>query len=58
MVTCFGPAAELIHPDGESLAPARELAHELLGAEPPEPEALAQLAADDPAAHLVAQTLG
>jgi glutamate---cysteine ligase / carboxylate-amine ligase len=54
----FGLDAELIHPDGESLAPARALARELLGAEPPEPEALAQLAADDPAAHLVAQTLG
>ena len=39
----FGLDAELIHPDGDRLVGARELARELLGAEPPEPEALRQL---------------
>ena len=52
----YGLDARLIHPDGERVATARELARELLGAEPPEPEALQQLAAADPAADLVART--
>jgi hypothetical protein len=43
----------LIHPDGDSLVPARDLARQLLGADPPEPEALEQLSA----AELVARTL-
>ena len=42
-----GLDAELLHPDGDGVVSARELARELLGAEPPEPEALAQLAAAD-----------
>ena len=29
----FGPAAELIHPDGDRVAPASELASELVGCE-------------------------
>ena len=53
----FGLDAELIHPDGDRLVSARELARELLGADPPAPEALAQLAAADPAADLVARTV-
>jgi carboxylate-amine ligase len=53
----LGLDAELIHPDGDRLVPARELARELLGAEPPEPEAFAQLAASDVAADLVARTV-
>jgi carboxylate-amine ligase len=54
----FGLDAQLIHPDGDRLVGARDLARELLGAEPPEPEALAQLAAGDAvAADLVARTL-
>ena len=52
-----GLDAELLHPAGEGVVSARELARELLGTEPPEPEALAQLAAADPAADLVARTL-
>jgi len=52
-----GLDAQLIHPDGSRLVTARELARELLRAEPPEPEAFAQLAAADPAADLVARTL-
>jgi glutamate---cysteine ligase / carboxylate-amine ligase len=53
-----GLDAQFIHPDGESVVSARELARELLGAEPPEPEALAQLAAGDAvAADLVARSL-
>ena len=52
-----GLDAELIHPGGDRLATARELARELLGAEPPEPEALLQLAASDVAADLVARSL-
>ena len=40
-----------------ALSSARELARELLGAEPPEPEALAQLAAQNVAADLVARTV-
>jgi carboxylate-amine ligase len=54
----FGLDAELIHPCGDSVVTARELARELLGAEPPEPEALAQLAAGaSVAADLVVRTL-
>ena len=53
----FGLGAELIHPDGERAVSARELARELLGAEPPEPEALTQLSAALPAADLVARTV-
>ena len=48
-----GLDAVLIHPDGGRMATAREL----LGGDPPEPEALAQLRADDVAADLVARTL-
>jgi glutamate---cysteine ligase / carboxylate-amine ligase len=39
----FGLDAQLIHPDGDRLASARALAAELLGADPPEPEALRQI---------------
>jgi carboxylate-amine ligase len=39
----FGLDAELVHPDGERTASARALAAELLGSDPPEPEALRQL---------------
>ena len=53
----FGLDAELIHPGGERSAPARELARELLGVEPPEPEALTLLSAARPAADLVARTV-
>jgi carboxylate-amine ligase len=53
----FGLDAELIHPDGESAVSARELARELLGVEPPEPEALTQLSAAQPAADIVARTV-
>jgi carboxylate-amine ligase len=53
----LGLDAELIHPDGDRLVTARELARELLGEEPPEPEAFAQLRADDVAADLVARTV-
>lgn len=54
----FGLEAQLIHPDGESVVSARELARELLGSEPPEPEAHAQLAAGaSVVADLVARTL-
>lgn len=53
-----GLDAQLIHPGGAGVVTARELARELLGAEPPEPEALAQLAAGaSVAADLVARTL-
>jgi glutamate---cysteine ligase / carboxylate-amine ligase len=52
-----GLDAELIHPDGASMVCARELVRSLLGGEPPEPEALAQLAAADPVADLVARTV-
>ncbi len=51
-----GLDAELIHPDGDRLATARELARELLGEEPPEPEAHLQLAAPDVAADIVARS--
>jgi len=53
-----GLDATLLHPDGEQAVSARELARELLGAEPPEPEAHAQLAAENVAADLVARTVG
>jgi carboxylate-amine ligase len=53
-----GLDAVLVHPDGGRVATARDLARELLGAEPPEPEALAQLRAGDVAADLVTRTLG
>jgi carboxylate-amine ligase len=53
-----GLDAVLLHPDGERAVSARQLARELLGAEPPEPEAHAQLAADNVAADLVARTVG
>jgi len=53
-----GLDAPLLHPDGESVATARELARVLLGVEPPEPEAHAQLEAHDVAADLVTRTLG
>jgi carboxylate-amine ligase len=53
-----GLDAQLIHPDGGSVVGARELARELLGAEPPEPEAYAQLTAGPlVTADLVARTL-
>jgi glutamate---cysteine ligase / carboxylate-amine ligase len=39
----FGLDAELLHPDGDRLVLARELAAELLRGDPPEPEALRQL---------------
>ena len=53
-----GLDARLLHPDGERTVAARELARELLGTEPPEPEAHAQLAARHVAADLVARTVG
>jgi carboxylate-amine ligase len=53
----FGLDARLIHPDGDRVATARELAREWLGFEPPQPEALLQLAAADPLADLVARSL-
>ena len=53
-----GLDATLLHPDCEQAVSARELARELLGAEPPEPEAHAQLAAENVAADLVARTVG
>jgi glutamate---cysteine ligase / carboxylate-amine ligase len=39
----FGLGAELVHPDGDRIVSARRLAAELLGDDPPEPEALRQL---------------
>ncbi len=53
-----GLDAMLLHPDGSRVVTARDLARELLGSEPPEPEALAQLHAGDVAADLVRRTLG
>ncbi len=53
-----GLDATLLHPDGMRAVSARELARGLLGAEPPEPEANAQLAAANVVADLVARTLG
>jgi carboxylate-amine ligase len=53
-----GLDAELVHPQGDCVVSARDLARELIGSEPPEPEALAQLSAGDSvAADLVARTL-
>jgi glutamate---cysteine ligase / carboxylate-amine ligase len=49
----YGVDAELVHPDGDRIATAPEV----LGREVPEPEAFAQLRADDPAADVVARTL-
>jgi carboxylate-amine ligase len=48
----YGVDAELVHPDGDRLVTAAEL----LG-EAPEPEAFAQLRAEEPAADLVARTV-
>jgi carboxylate-amine ligase len=45
-----GLDAELIHPDGDRVVPARKLAAELLGGEPLEPEATLQLGAGAAAA--------
>ncbi|HEY2373628.1 MAG TPA: YbdK family carboxylate-amine ligase [Gaiellaceae bacterium] len=53
-----GLDAVLLHPDGARTATARDLACELLGSEAPEPEAFAQLRADDVVSDLVARTLG
>jgi glutamate---cysteine ligase / carboxylate-amine ligase len=55
-----GLEAELIHPDGDRVATARELAAELLGSDPPEPEAARQLEVGvaAAAAGIVARTLG
>jgi carboxylate-amine ligase len=53
----FGLDAELVHPSGERVVTARELARDLLDSEPSDPEALAQLAARDPAADLVVRTV-
>jgi carboxylate-amine ligase len=53
-----GLAAQLIHPDGDRVVTARELAHDLLGHAPPEPEAHAQVRAGaSAAADLVARTV-
>jgi carboxylate-amine ligase len=54
-----GLDAALIHPDGDRVVPARELAAELLGSVPPDPEAGRQLevGAAAAAADLVARTL-
>jgi carboxylate-amine ligase len=49
----YGVDAELVHPDGDRIVTARDL----LGDDLPEPEAFAQLRAEDPAADLVARTL-
>jgi carboxylate-amine ligase len=49
----YGLDAELIHPDGKSVVPARALARELLGYDPPEPEATLLRGAPE----LVAETL-
>ncbi|MDE3191952.1 MAG: YbdK family carboxylate-amine ligase [Acidobacteriota bacterium] len=55
-----GLEAELIHPDGDRVVRASALARELLGADPPEPEALRQLevGAERAAADIVERTLG
>jgi carboxylate-amine ligase len=53
-----GLDATLLHPNGHDAVSARDLARELLDAEPPEPEALAQLAAENAVADLVARTVG
>jgi carboxylate-amine ligase len=53
-----GLDATLLHPNGHDAVSARDLARELLGAEPPEPEALAQLSAGNAVADLVMRTVG
>jgi glutamate---cysteine ligase / carboxylate-amine ligase len=55
----FGLDAPLIHPDGDRVVPAREIARDLLGGEPPRPEALRQLdvGLEGAAADLVRRTL-
>ena len=55
----FGLDAPLIHPDGDRIVPAREIARDLLGGRPPEPEALRQLdvGLEGAAADLVRRTL-
>jgi len=55
----FGLNAPLIHPDGDRVVPARDIARDLLGGEPPEPEALRQLdvGLEGAAADLVRRTL-
>jgi carboxylate-amine ligase len=53
-----GLDATLLHPNGDEVVTARVLARELLGAEPPEPEAHAQLGVGNVAADLVARTVG
>jgi carboxylate-amine ligase len=55
----FGLDAPLIHPDGDRVVPARDIARDLLGGAPPEPEASRQLDAgvDGAAADLVRRTL-
>jgi glutamate---cysteine ligase / carboxylate-amine ligase len=55
----FGLDAPLIHPDGDRVVRARELARELLGGEPPEPEASRQVEVglEGAAADLVRRTL-
>ena len=54
-----GLDAQLVHPNGDGVATARDLARELLGAEPPEPEAARQLelGAAATAADLVARSV-
>jgi glutamate---cysteine ligase / carboxylate-amine ligase len=60
----LGLGAELIHPGGEELVSARSLALELLGHEPPEPEAFVQLdvaraeGLESVAADLVSRSVG
>jgi carboxylate-amine ligase len=56
----FGLDAELVHPDGDRIATARELAWMLLGDEPPEPEAERQceVGVERAAADLVERTVG
>jgi glutamate---cysteine ligase / carboxylate-amine ligase len=60
----LGLDAELIHPDGDRLDSARSLALDLLGGEPPEPEAFRQLAVaasagiESVAADLVGRSVG
>jgi carboxylate-amine ligase len=60
----FGLDAELIHPDGDRLVSARSLAVELLGVEPPEPEASLQMGVaaasgiESVAADLVVRSVG